>query len=431
MTPFAKYIFAMLLEIVTPGQSTYSRVQLPACDETCQQTPLCDNPHDWKCKPPQFSQQLYDQNLRKLQSAGVTTDKAKIDAKLLSFTRPESYEEGLVRYAVIAQTIADVSDETTRHICKKTCDAQSDETHAACSSSENKTQCMSEADGSAKACHNQCTKDAPWLWSRSDLAFMAATVTNQESGYRADVHGGTGALGRGDCDWRFSDGRVATPFAKGASPVPGTCRSVCLGQINIGNGKTPGGWSANDLVGVDYQSTKRCITSVARTLARARTLCTRWNKAPTNWAKATFAAYGTGASCVAYQRKTVKKNGKPIVEYAYNVKKDDGKVGVEWGAFPPDNAINKNPLEAGWPAQRAGIFQRYQQKYNKKTLVISSDVQKLLEDPRIKSAINQLMISTTQVEWMSPLPPKPQQSSVLQAEKEALPGSMTAQNSQE
>jgi hypothetical protein len=423
MTQFAQYIFAMLLAIISPGQSTYSRVALPTCDETCQKTLLCSNPNDWRCKAPQFNQQLYEEHLAQLRKQGMPVDKAMAQARLMSFTRPETYQEGLVRYAVIAQAIADVSEETTQHLCKQTCNEESTSAHNACVGAD-KDQCIAQADADAKSCHQQCIKNAPWLWSRADLAFMIATVTDQESGFRADVHGGTGTLGRGDCEWKFSDGRKAAPFAKGAAPVAGTCRSVCLGQINIGTGKTPGGWSADDLVGLDYQSTKRCVTAVARVLSRSRTLCTRWNRGSGDWSKATFAAYGTGASCVAYQRRTIKKDGKRIVQYAYRVKKDNGKPGVEWAAFPPDNALSKTPMEAGWPARRSSIFQSYMRLYMKKALVIPSNVQQDLAEPRVKDAIQLLMGSSQQVTWMAPLPPKPaakKPDPSLQAKEETQP----------
>lgn len=381
MTQFAQYILAMMLALISPGQSTYSRVALQSCDAQCQKTPLCANKHSWFCKPPVFDQQLYNNAFQMLKSQGLSDKAANEAAKLKSFTRPETYEEGLARYVVIAQAIADVSEENTRHICNERC--------------KNK---------SSVACHQSCTKTSPWLWSRADLALAIATVTNQESGYRADVHGGVGTMGRGDCRWRFSNGKPASPYAKGAAPVSGSCRSVCLGQINLGKGTTPGGFKAGDLVGVDYGSTKRCLTVVARYLSRSRLYCTRWKK-PSNWARATFTSYGTGATCVAYKKRTKRINGKAVAQYAYKVKKDNGKISIEWGSVPPDNAVSKTPLLATWANKRAGIFSSYLQLYRRKKLVLTPKVQTKLTDNRVHTLVEKLMQSPTAITWMVPISP--------------------------
>lgn len=357
MDKFVEMIFAAIISIVAPGQSIYSQVSIDYCDEICQVKPLCNNDSDWKCKPPKFNNSIYTKKLEAYSPK---------EAKARSYTRPETYEEGIVRYSIIAQAISDVSENYALNSCKQKCENEQ--------------------------CHQNCMKSALWKGSRKELALMIATVASQESGFRADVHGGTGSAGRGDCKYQYADGTPAQPFAKGASPIPGTCKSVCLGQINIGNGTTAQGWKAADLVGVDLESTKRCFTVVAQNLARSRAYCNRLSGG--DWAKGTFAAYGSGSSCTISQKRQISISGIRTTQYAYKVK-EDGKIKIVWGVVPPDNAISKSPAEAAWPSVRSKIF--WDQMTHTKSL--SDKNKSLLSDENAEKIYSALFNSDKSVLW--------------------------------
>jgi hypothetical protein len=285
MTPLQQAILASALALQTPGKSIYSRVPLENCDSTCQTTPVCNEP-TLLCAAPEYSKSYQ------------------------KWTVPETYEEGLKRYKIIAEAATNVAERMTYNICKNNC-------------SENDQDCKKD-----------CEYTNPWKWESKQLAYMILVVAKHEAGLRRDVHSGIGSAARGDCKWKDKrTGKPAAPFSKGAAPVAGTCRSVCLMQINIGNGKTVEGWSADDLVGLDLASTERCFTVGARYLAQHRSLCTNyWAKPVRDWAKATFAAYGSGRSCVIYARKA------------------DGSLVY--------NTVNgrSTPVEASWPSVRAQDF---------------------------------------------------------------------------
>lgn len=299
LTELIKTIMATMISIVPPGYSVYSRVPIPVCDETCQTTRLCEEPI-WRCEPPKFQPDVFYLKLAEFKAQGMTEEEASEKARPISFSRPETKAEALVRYAIIAEAIANVTRRLTYHMCKSTC-------------VEN-LQCVDkkECKDEVAECHNSCSKTALWRWRRKELIHSILIVTGQESGFRGDVHGGVGTEGRGDCDWKYPDDRKAKPFAKGASPIPGTCRSVCLGQINLGNGGLgtagPEKWTADDLVGVDLASTERCITQTARTLAMARLGCVYQFKEMKDWAGAMFSAYGTGWSCTNKKLMTRSNN---------------------------------------------------------------------------------------------------------------------------
>ncbi len=389
-------ILVSMLKMLMPGHSLYSQVPISVCDETCQNVPLCNNPADWRCVNPIFDKDLYEKYLEEF------TDE---EAKIRSFTRPETFEEGFVRYAIIATAAAEISEKTTRHLCKKQCDIANSDAYGLCSSQTEDIlkQCHDDAQNQSSVCHNQCVTDAPWLWSRKESIYMNLTAAKEESGFRADVHGGTGPAGKGDCKWAYEDGRPAPPWSKNAHRIPGSCKSVCLGQINIGTGAImPWGWTADDLIGVDLASTERCFTVITKIMSLSKNQCihTQGNK---EIAKATFAAYGSGSSCAVKQKKTIVVDGIKQEQYAYQVK-DNKKLKVVWSLVPPDNAINKEPLEALWPAKRANIFYTYFFQENK--IALEHNVEELLNDERIINAFNKLKETTEATPYMIPIKPK-------------------------
>lgn len=301
MNQFLEALIATMISFVPPGFSAHSQIPIPVCDEQCQQTPLCDNPTSWRCKPPILNtSRQHDMALDYANTTGASYDEAMEYAKPYSFTRPETYEEGLARYYVIASAARAVSLKMNQPYCKSQCAKLKEEKEVI-------------------RCHKSCRKSSPWVWTRKELEYLIITVIKLESGYRADVHGGTPPKGRGDCTWE-RDGKRVAPWSKDAYPVMKTCRSVCLGQINLGTtgrvsymGNT---WYANDLPGVDFASTERCLTAVAKVLSRSRLYC-NGPLAPrtTDWAAATFSMYGSGNRCDS--EKLMKRSGSFWTAYNY------------------------------------------------------------------------------------------------------------------
>jgi len=397
LSKYTASILASMLKMLMPGHSLYSQVPISTCDEACQSTPLCDNKADWRCVKPLFDKDLYEKYSDELKD-----DK---EAILRSFTRPETFEEGLVRYAIIATAAGEVSEKTNRNLCKKQCDNAKYNAYGLCSSQTDNAlkQCNDDTDNQSNACHNQCITDTPWLWSRKESIYMALTAAEEESGFRADVHGGTGSAGKGDCKWAHEDGLPAPAWSKNAHRVPGSCKSVCLGQINIGAGTVmPWGWTADDLIGVDLGSTERCFTVITKVMSLSKNQCihTQGNK---DIAKATFAAYGSGSSCVIRQKKSVTIDGVKQEQYAYQIK-DNGKLQIVWSLVPPDNAVSKDPLEKSWPAKRASIFSTY--FFNENKIALEPNVEELFNDERIINAYNKLKEAKGATPYMIPIKPK-------------------------
>lgn len=275
-------VLAGMLSLLPPGKSMYSRTTLDFCDTECQAKKVCELP-SILCLPPQYNQELQ------------------------KYTRSESYEEGLKRYAVIAEAIVEASSQIAWS-------SSSEECIAKCSKGEYGEECK------------KCWKARPWMGSSKELQAAIAVVMLGESGYRQDIHSGVGALAKGDCEWRDQTTHLKTsPFARNSSPVQGTCKSYCLAQINLGSPSgTKYGYTAQDLVGTDLESTKRCALAAAKALASARKLCSGPLSDYTgDWAKGMFSSYGSGNSC------------KVLTGTAGTLK------------------------EATWPAERATLFRNF------------------------------------------------------------------------
>ncbi len=287
LTQQAQYVLAGMLSLMPPGKSVYSRTALVVCDEECQQTRMCKEP-SVLCDPPKLDMYIFntkiDINLKSKMSE-IEWNKYEESTRLSSFSRTENYEEGLLRYAIIATAIAEVSHELTfannSDSCKKVCDKNNP--------------LLSSTDQCKK-----CYSDKPWLGSSTELQAALTTIMFRESGFRQDVHSGTGPLGRGDCEWADKNTqKKVKAFSKNAAPIPGTCKSVCLAQINIGNG-IKYGYRAEDLMGTDLASTKKCAEVSARMLSSFRTQCFS-RQYQGDKVAGMFAAYGTGGSCKAYE----------------------------------------------------------------------------------------------------------------------------------
>jgi hypothetical protein len=107
---------------------------------------------------------------------------------------------------------------------------------------------------------------AKWTTPKNRLWKEVITVAYHESGFRRDVHSGIGVAARGDCKW--------TGKGKERRRVPGSCKSHCLAQVMYYAGlRSVNGWKANELTGLDKESTRRCLYVAATYLDRANSFC--------------------------------------------------------------------------------------------------------------------------------------------------------------
>lgn len=249
----AQSILAAMISIIPPGKSVHSRIKLDYCDTDCQEQKVCTLP-SILCAPPKFSPEiynnLYNHNLFLFLSK-EEQDVYNLSTKWQSYTVAETYEEGLKRYKTIAIAVERVVKNSDF-----------------------------------------------WPGNKKELQDSLITVMGFESGFREDIHAGRGPLGRGDCKWKNKVNRSVKAFTKGATPVMDTCRSVCLGQINIG-GEVRFGYRASDLVGSDLASTTRCVEVSGRMLAKSRNMCSGKTDYRGDWVSGMFSAYGTGSRCQA------------------------------------------------------------------------------------------------------------------------------------
>lgn len=282
-----KVILAGMLSLMPPGKSVYSRIAIDNCDAVCQSKNICEAP-GVLCAAPTFSQIIFDEKMDNAIKNGMNDSELEVFeeiARNASYTRAENYEEGLTRYVTIAQAIYETSQEMAWVNTDKDC----------------KAKCTNPALYSDSADCRECSKQHPWMGSVRELQGALLTVMYGESGFRRDIHSGQGTLARGDCKWQNRlTGKPVPPNSKGGIPVPGSCRSVCLAQINIGS-DVKYGFKADDLVGLDLQSTKNCAKVATYALSATRKLCSGpLSDYRGDWAKGMFSAYGTGGSCKAF-----------------------------------------------------------------------------------------------------------------------------------
>jgi hypothetical protein len=207
---------AALLFFQAPGQSPYSTIAVEPCDATCQAEPVCAEPRLY-CRAPRHS------------------------ASRGGWVRYERFDEGVRRYALIADAIAEVAQATTRPMAPA-CEALPKDERAEC---------------------ERAAREKPWTGGQAELRWLLSTVIAHESTLRRDVHEGTT---RGDCDYVDVGGRRVE--------VEGSCRSHCLGQVMIDPGKrTRRGYRADDLVGLDAAATRRCLETVTDRLSDAHRIC--------------------------------------------------------------------------------------------------------------------------------------------------------------
>lgn len=329
MKLLAEELLAAMLSISPPGYSVHSQVQIPYCNEDCQKTYLCDNTQDFRCQPPKLNNKLFEEIREKLflnklnsnhEFTMIDITKLNKKAEYQSFTRPETYEEGLVRYRIIAEALANASKFSTNAICI-----------AKCQSSD-------------RACKKKCSKIAPWKHDQRSLAFSTMIKMSFESHFRSDVHGGQK---RGDCAWRMKNGKIARPNTPGAKFI---CKAVCLGQKQLVNKDPVTGYSPNDLVGIDYASTYRCSITIMRHLAFSREYCMgRWASGKghgKDWVTAMFAMYGTGRYCES--KSSVERGSKFWLYFNKSWSLDESKEKLLEKAEPTINIFMHSKQQIYW-----------------------------------------------------------------------------------
>lgn len=110
-----------------------------------------------------------------------------------------------------------------------------------------------------------------WLFPPGRLLPFLQTTAFHESGFRRDIHSGIGYLARGDCKWIVVNGHKVK--------VEGSCLSNCLVQVLVPPGKTVYGFTGDELVGVSFERTKRCLSVGMHILELAAAACERWDEA--------------------------------------------------------------------------------------------------------------------------------------------------------
>jgi hypothetical protein len=280
-----KHILAAMMTITAPGMSTYSQTPVKHCDIECQSTPLCENEHDFRCKPPTLNKSLYLQKQEELVAEGIAPAEAVTRALPMAYSRPETYEEGLARYYVIASSIVDVAQKNSYQYCLAENECQ-------------KAATTHTGEGSLQACYKGCYESHRWDRTTEQLAWALFTVSTFESGWRADVHSGTGWAGRGDCSWE-KDGVKVPAWTEGGKPIISTCNSFGLTQIWFGNpprvmSSYSRQYTYDQVLGLDAASTRGSLDVAVTVLSRADRLC---RGVKHDWAWAMFSLYGSGGGC--------------------------------------------------------------------------------------------------------------------------------------
>jgi hypothetical protein len=291
-----QYILSAMIGTISPGMSNYSQVPVERCEAECQTAPRCENPQDFRCKPPKFNKSLYLRRQAELVAGGMTPELAIEAALPLAYSRPETYEEGLARYYIISESIVEIAQKNSYGVCLAENECKDKPTEHT-------------GEGSLQACHLDCYSRSKWQRNWEDLAWSLAVISSMESGWRSDVQAGTGLRGRGDCAvWWKTDKingtevkRKVAAWTEGGSPDLSTCRSYGLTQIWFGNpprvleSYTESSITYDKVLGLDKTSTKRAFDVAARYFYMAEKACR--GREGITWIGTAFSLYGSGLNC--------------------------------------------------------------------------------------------------------------------------------------
>ncbi len=230
MTPLAQALLAIALSHSRPGGSPYSKQLLPECGRspdapTCALRPVCEQ-RWFGCRAPRWS------------------------SSRSGWVRVESRKAAVARYAGIAESIA----RTAKRL---------------------------------KSCEAPC-RPIYWPGDTRSLAIATLTVVKHESGFREDIQGGYGPLGRG------SRGESCLMQVM---PDQAVRQAVWLSEdarAKIAKSRVAREAFAKSLLGTKPAALDRCIEVGVRMLAESRKSC---SKSSANWAYGMYSMYGTGTTC--------------------------------------------------------------------------------------------------------------------------------------
>lgn len=233
-----KTILAALLYLQAPGKTIYSTVS------TTEDGPIAivDEVNGTKAyRLLEEGEELPNQCKQKGNVACSRPKKRNVIYNLVNldveWSRHETYDEGVARYATIAKAIDGV------------------------------------------------LKEGEWNFPTGRSWRFLVAIAYHESGFRRDIHIGRGSWAVGDCSWRRGkdDKRVR---------IKGTCKSHGLFQSLFAKPKKTRlfGFKATDIIGDDLETTKRAVTVAAKHLDRLHTYCSRTGPRP--YTACVFATYG-------------------------------------------------------------------------------------------------------------------------------------------
>lgn len=240
-----------MIFLIAPGKSIYSMVTTtedgaPAVRQKVNGQTVYTLDEDVECLP-HMDIGCYEPRLRDVTQNGYVLRS--------EWQRPETYEEGIRRYAVLAKAIASVAEE------------------------------------------------GEWRLQRGRLWRYLVTIAYHESGFRRDVHVGLGDAALGDCKWKVRNGR--------RSMVPGSCRSHGPFQMLFRNPRTTRmyGFEATDFLGDDFASSRRAALGAAKAIDQFYRYCR--HRGPRPFDACMFASYGgvtsTRSRKITMRVKTLKK----------------------------------------------------------------------------------------------------------------------------
>ena len=239
-------IIANMIRLQYPGVSTYSRINVdPAiCLLPKQDRPRhCTKPGPL-CGPP-------GEDILGIQGC----------------TRSESWNEAMLRYREIAESIHRVAKRTSFNNCDVGEQINKCNVLTECKTKKCEDQCAVKS-------YKSCRKLFPWRGKQVELENMMAVVSEGESGYRRDIQLGIGHEGLGDCAWEDPEThKRVKAWTDGGRPILTTCQSFCLAQINFNRKTEIMGYQATELIGEDPGSLDKCFTVSAEYLSRWRGMC--------------------------------------------------------------------------------------------------------------------------------------------------------------
>lgn len=234
-------ILAAMLFLQPPGKSIYSRVEVeadsaPAIMAEIDGTKAFRLLRDGE-EPP--TQCLQPGNVACSKPAARDVSHNGVNLRV-AYVRSETYDEGVVRYATIAQAISQELDE------------------------------------------------GAWTFPAGQSWRFLVTIAYHESGFRRDIHSGYGSAALGDCKWQGEIGK--------SKRLKNSCRSHGLFQtlFDPPQRRKILGFRGRDIVGTSVERTRRQVRVALSHLDRLHTYCSFHGPKP--YKACVLASYGGGVS---------------------------------------------------------------------------------------------------------------------------------------